>query len=133
MSGDPGQYALDGRANGAIVLTNPQTGQPVTVVDGQALPWRPVKLYRPVTGSRDRSAARNSGSLGAAGMGGPRAGAVWDTPAMEDTSTVLGEELTKVYVDASGKDWTLHDMVLELFKDLQARQALTAILPKAAA
>jgi len=122
MSGDPGQVALDGRANGAVTLYN-AAGQPIIIQDGQALPWRPVKLYRPVTDSRDRNAARNSGTLGAAGMGGPAAGTVWDTPSTLDQNTVLSEELTKVYVDPTGNGWTLHDMVLELFKDLQKRQA----------
>jgi hypothetical protein len=122
MAGDPGQAALDGRSNGAVTLYT-AAGAPIVIQDGQVLPWRPVKLYRPVKDSRDRSAARNSGSLGAAGLGGPPAGTMWDTPSTLDQVTVLSEDATKVYVDPQGKDWTLHDMVLELFKDLQKRQA----------
>lgn len=117
MPGDPGQYALDGRANGAVMLN--ANGQPITIVDGHALPWRPVQLYRPVTDSRDRKVARNSGSLGTA-LGGPAAGKLWDTPSTLDQNTVLSEDLTKVYVDHAGVDWTLHDMVVELFKAHQA-------------
>lgn len=122
MPGDPGQYALDGRANGTVTLT-PAIGSPVAVQDGQALPWRPVKLYRQVTDSRDRAVARTSGTFGAAGLGGPPAGHVWDTPSTMDQVTVLSEDLTVVYLDPAGKDWTLADMVIELFKDLQHRQA----------
>lgn len=119
MSGDPGQYALDGRANGPVTIQNAQ-GQPVVLVDNQALPWRPVQLYRPVKDSRDRNAARNSGALGAQGLGGPPAGTEWDSPSTLDEITALAEDITKVYVDPTGKDWTLHDMVIELFKAHQA-------------
>lgn len=121
MPGDPGEYALDGRSNGAITLT-PKIGAPVVVQDGQALPWRPVKLYRAVSDSRDRAVARNGGTLGAAGMGGPPAGREWDTPSTLDQVTVLSELLAVSYVDAAGKDWTMSDMIIELFKDLQARR-----------
>jgi hypothetical protein len=122
MSGDPGQYALDGRSNGPTTLY-PASGGPVVIQDNQVLPWRPVKHYRQVTDSRDRNVARTSGSLGAAGLGGPPAGQVWDTPSMEDHSTVAGEIWDVVYVDPHGKDWTGMDIIIELFKDLQKRQA----------
>lgn len=117
MSGDPGERALAGRADGEVQLSNGQV-----VHDNQTLPWRPVELYRRVTASRDRKAARNRGPLGQAGLGGPPAGQSWDTPSHLDQETVLAEELSKVFVDSAGKDWTLHDMVVELFKDLQKRQ-----------
>lgn len=122
MSGDPGQFALDGRANGPVTLLS-TTGKPLVVQDNQVLPYRPVKHYRPVTDSRDRNVARNSGTLGAAGYGGPPAGQVWDTPSMCDHSTVSGEIWDVSYIDAAGKDWTGSDILIELFKDLQKRQA----------
>lgn len=122
MSGDPGQFALDGRANGPVTLLT-ATNQPVVIQDNQVLPFRPVKHYRPVTDSRDRSVARNSGTLGAAGLGGPPAGQVWDTPSMQDASTVHTEIWDVSYVDPAGKDWTGMDILIELFKDLQKRQA----------
>jgi hypothetical protein len=117
MPGDPGQFALDGRANGPVTLPNN-----TVVQDGQILPWRPVEHYRSVHDSRDRKVARNRGTLGAAGQGGPPAGTSWDTPSTLDASTVLAEILTVKYVDADGSDWTVTDMVIELFKDLQARR-----------
>lgn len=122
---DPGEAALGGRANGAMQLTT-AAGQPVVIKDGQALPWRPVKLYRRVKALRDRAVARNAGSLGAAGLGGPPAGQEWDTPSTLDQVTVLAEDLSKVYVDAEGNDWTLHDMVTALFIDYQARSKAKA-------
>ena len=117
MPGDPGQFALDGRANGPVTLPNG-----TVIQDGQILPWRPVEHYRRVQDSRDRKVARNRGPLGAAGQGGPPAGTSWDTPSTLDDVTVLAELLTVSYVDADGTDWTLADMVIELFKDLQARR-----------
>jgi hypothetical protein len=90
--------------------------------DGQILPWRPVEHYRRVKDSRDRKVARNRGTLGAAGLGGPPAGTSWDTPSTMDECTVLAEILTVSYVDADGTDWTMADMMIELFKDLQARR-----------
>lgn len=121
MSGDPGQFALDGRANGQFIIYDAQ-GNPLTIHDGQVLPYRPVKQYRPVTDSRDRNVARKSGALGPA-YGGPAAGTVWDTPSMEDASTVGSEIWNVVYVDPSGKDWTGMDIIIELFKNLQKSQA----------
>lgn len=116
MPGDPGQRALDGRANGAA-----DVGDGVVIQDGQELPWRPVELYRRITRSRDRDARRGRGTLGAT-KGGPKPGTPWRTTSTLDQITVLAEDATKMYVDAEGNDWTLHDMVVELFKDLQARQ-----------
>ena len=57
--------------------------------------------------SRDRAVARNRGTLGAAGLGGPPAGTSWDTPSTLDECTVLAEILTVSYVDSDGTDWTL--------------------------
>lgn len=111
---DPGQAALDGRANGAVSTPNG-----TVIQDGQVLPWRPVKLYRPVTGAGDRGVARNSGPLGLAGQGGPAAGTTWDSPSTLDEITVLAEILTVQYVDPTGKEWTVSDMVIELFKWLK--------------
>lgn len=117
MSGDPGQFALDGRADGDTVLPSG-----VVIRDNQVLPWRPVELGRRVTASRDRKVARLRGTLGP-GNGGPDpSGKSWDTPSNLDQQTWLTEDITKNYVDADGKDWTLHDMVTELFIDLQARR-----------
>lgn len=118
MPGDPGQFALDGRANGDTVIPSG-----VVVHDGNVLPWRPVELGRRVTDSRDRKVARKRGSLGPQNGGPDPAGGSWDTPSTLDQHTWLTEDITKNYVDANGTDWTLHDMVVELFKDLQARQA----------
>lgn len=119
MSNDPGVDELNGRSTGVTQLAGG-----VTIQDGQILPWRPVKHYRPVTDSRDRNVARNSGSLGAAGLGGPPAGTVWDSPSTLDGVTVAGEIWDVCYVDPAGKDWTGMDMIIELFKDLQKRQAV---------
>jgi hypothetical protein len=121
MSNDAGIDRLNGVSTGDTVLQNAQ-GQPITIHDNQTLPFRPVKHYRQVKDSRDRNVARNSGTLGAAGYGGPAAGTVWDTPSTLDGVTVLGENLNVSYVDPNGLDWTVSDMVIELFKDLQKRQ-----------
>jgi hypothetical protein len=115
MSNDPDIDALNGRSTGTTQLSNG------VIQDNQVLPWRPVKHYRQVKDSRDRNVARTSGTLGP--QGGPAAGAVWDSPSMIDGVTVLGENLNIVYIDPAGKDWTLPDMIIELFKDLQKRQA----------
>ena len=117
MSGDPGQDALNGRSNGQTPLGN------VTIQDQQVLPWRPVELGRRVTDSRDRKVARKRGALGPINGGADPATQTWDTPSTLDQMTWFTEDATKNYVDATGKDWTLHDMIVELFKDLQKRQA----------
>jgi hypothetical protein len=116
MAGDPAQYALDGRSNGGQTLTNNVTNESVTIVDNQALPWRPVEHYRKVHDSQDRTVARSRGSLGARGFGGPPAGQPWDTPSMEDASTAGSEIWNVVYVDPTGEEWTGMDILIELFK-----------------
>lgn len=108
---DPGQAALDGRANGPVATQNG-----TVIADGAVLPWRPVWLYNTVTDSQNRTVARNAGTLGAAGQGGPLAGTKWDTPSTLDEVTVLAELLTVQYQDPNGKVWTVPDMIIELFK-----------------
>lgn len=118
MSNDPGVDELNGRSTGTTQLSNG-----ATIQDGQVLPWRPVELYRKVKAAGDRLVARNRGTLGSAGLGGPQAGASWDTPSTLDQVTVLSEILTVVYTDPAGKDHTVADMIIELYQDLQARKA----------
>lgn len=116
---DPGQAALDGRANGPVTLGNGQV-----IRDGGVLPWRPVWLYKQITDPQDYSAARNSGALGQAGQGGPPAVLkVWDTPSTLDQITAMSETLTPVYNDPKGGQWTLHAMVTKMFIDHQAALA----------
>ncbi|QDH91711.1 hypothetical protein SEA_PHRAPPUCCINO_33 [Mycobacterium phage Phrappuccino] len=79
---------------------------------GAVEPHRPVQLYRKVTDSGQRTTART---------GGPKPGQPWNTPSALDELTVLAEDLSVVYVDPSGKEWTLSDMVIELFKAHQAK------------
>ncbi|WP_099024948.1 hypothetical protein [Mycolicibacterium palauense] len=93
MSNDPGADKLDGRRE-----------------DGQVLPFRPVELYRRVTDSQQRATARTAG---------PTPGEVWNTPSTLDEVTVLAEDQSVMYVDPDGGEWTLSDMVIELFKALK--------------
>lgn len=86
---------LDGR--------NPDTGR--------VEPHRPVTLYRRVTDSRQRPTARTAG---------PRPATPWSTPSTLDQVTVLAEDQSVVYVDEQGRDWTLADMVIEIFKKIRA-------------
>lgn len=119
MSNDPGFDALSGRATGPVKLGNGQVIQ-----DGNVLPWRPVWLYKEVTDPQDYSVARNSGSLGAAGQGGPTAvTTMWDSPSTLDQVTCMSEDITKVYKDPTGGLWTLRAMVCKMFIDHQAAQA----------
>lgn len=120
MSNDPGMDMLNGRSTG-----DTQLGGGLVVHNDQVLPWRPVELYRKVKAAGDRLVARNRGSLGAAGKGGPQAGVPWDTPSTLDQITALAEILTVVYTDPAGKDHTLSDMIIELYQDLQARKSGT--------
>lgn len=122
MSDDAGIDQLNGRSTG-----NTELAAGVVITDNQVLPWRPVKHYRKVTDSRDRNVARNSGTLGAAGDGGPEAGEEWDSPSTLDAITVDGEIYHVLYVEpgapANDPGWTGMDMIIELFKDLRKRQA----------
>jgi hypothetical protein len=116
MSGDPGERALSGRANDPVTLANGQVIQ-----DNQVLPWRPVWLYRQVTDPQDYAAARNSGSFGQAGLGGPKAVVdLWDSPSTLDQVTALAETWTHVYKDPAGGLWTAWAMICKMFIDHQA-------------
>ena len=125
MSSDPDLDRLNGVATGDTPLTT-NTGQTIVIKDNQILPWRPVTHYRKVTDSRDRNVTRNSGSYGAAGLGGPAAGLPWDTPSTLDHATVGAEIWNVLYVDPAGKDWTGMDILIEMFKALQKNQATPA-------
>lgn len=74
-------------------------------------PHRPVTLYRRVMDSRQRATARTAG---------PRPGTPWSTPSILDEITALAEDQSVVYVDEQGVDWTLSDMVIEIFKKVRA-------------
>jgi hypothetical protein len=78
---------------------------------GETEPWRPVELYRRVTDSQQGPTARDN------------AGAPWKTPSVLDETTVLAEVLTVVYRDEDGQEWTLADMIIELFKAHRANEA----------
>jgi len=117
MSNDPGVDELNGRSTGDTALANG-----VVIHDDQILPWRPVELYRTVTAPGDRTVARNRGTLGSAGLGGPQAGQSWDTPSTLDQVTVLSEILTVQYQDAKGVKHTLSDMVIALYQKLVENQ-----------
>lgn len=86
---DPGVDALDGRTNNSV------------------LPWRPVELYRKVKDSRQRATVRKAG---------PTPGAPWATPSTLDEITCLAEDLSVVYVAPDGSEWTVSDMLIEVFK-----------------
>ena len=90
----PEQWAL-GKLDGR----NADTGQPE--------PHRPVELYRRVTDSRQRPVPRT---------GGPRPGKPWLTPSTLDQVTCLAEDQSIVYVDPDGVEWSLADMIIEIFK-----------------
>ena len=74
--------------------------------NGQVPAWRPVTLYRHVNDSQDRNIARTNSP----------AGEEWNTPSTLDEVTVLAEDLSVVYVDPSKTEWTISDMIIELFK-----------------
>lgn len=69
--------------------------------------WRPTTLYRKVTDSLQRATKRT---------GGPKPGDPWDSTSTLDEVTCLAEDLSVVYVAPDGKEYTLSDMVIELFK-----------------
>lgn len=96
MSDTPGADQLNG-----------QTG-------GKAWPWRPVVLFRKVTGPFMRAHGRPPGA-------GPDSGQPWATPSVIDQITCLSEDLSQVYVDPAGKEHTMGDMILELFIKSQAK------------
>jgi hypothetical protein len=92
---------------GRLDGTTPVAPNQTVVFDGENVPvWRPVTLYRTVTDSQDRNVPRTN--LPAAQP--------WNTPSTLDQATVLAEDLTIVYQDPTGGQWTLSDMIIELFK-----------------
>lgn len=96
----PEQWAL-GKLDGR----NADTNQPE--------PWRIVQLYRRVTGTGQRTKAR------------PESGKQWTTSSILDEITVLSEDLTVVYVDGDGKEWTVGDMIVAIFQYIQAQKKET--------
>lgn len=97
MSDTPGADQLNGRIGG-----------------GAPWPWRPVTLFRKVTGPFQRAHSRGVGA-------GPDSGTPWNTPSTIDQITCLSEDLSQVYVDPAGKEHTLGDMIIELYIKSQAK------------
>ena len=91
MSDTPGADQLNGRIGG-----------------GAPWPWRPVTLFRKVTGPFQRARGRAVGA-------GPDSGQPWGTPSTIDQITCLSEDLSQVYVDPKGKEHTLADMIIEMY------------------
>lgn len=79
------------------------------------LPWRLTKLYKRVKGWQGPLATpvrKNGGSTN------DTPGTEWNTPSSSDELTVLAEILTQVYVDATGKEHTAFDLLVELHQAL---------------
>lgn len=94
MSDTPGADLLNGRPTG-----------------GQPWPFRPLTLFRKVTGPFQRA---NSRAVGA----GPDSGQPWPTSSTVDAVTCLSEDLSQVYTDSKGREHTIGDMVIELYQKL---------------
>lgn len=77
------------------------------VFDSENAPlWRPVNSHRTVAESQDRNVPRINS----------QAAQPWNTPSTLDQAGVLAEDLTIVYQDPWGKQWTMSDILIELIK-----------------